>query len=384
MVQEQSHNIRVLIADKQSYARLVLEDILLADKEISIAGLAANGDELISLLKRSRPDVVLLDHSLPKNNRLFTLKRISSEVATPIVLLVKKEELTLKLVKEAILAGVYAVIINPGSRQLPDYRSIGAEIIAKIKAVRQVDFWDEQQRMRFIEHDIALVPEKLAVMKAAPDTVVVIGASTGGTQAIEQIIKDLAPDLGAAFLVAVHLPANFTRAFAKRLQVLTPLVVKEGKEGLKLLPNKIIVAPGGKNMIVQQVQGISGEYKVSFSDEPVEGYDQPSIDLLMKSVASTDVKHIIGVILTGMGKDGTKGAGSIQDKGGIVIAQNQETSAIFGMAKSAIASGTIKEVLPLSEIPHFINNYVARQRLLVSATDTIHEIERTEIGRAHV
>lgn len=379
MMQEQSHKIKVLIADKQSYARLVLEDILLADESISITGLAANGDDLIALLKRNRADVVLLDLSLPKNNRLFTLKRISSEVATPVVLLVRKEELTLTLVKEALQAGVYAVVVKPAGKQLPGYRSISAELITKVKAVREISMWDAQQRMQFIQHDIAFVPEKLPVSADAITTMVVIGASTGGTQAIEQIIKDLKPCAGVAFLIAVHLPANFTGAFTKRLQVLTPLLVKEGKQGLQVLSNKIIVAPGGKNMLVQQVYGTQIGYKVSFSDEPGNALDQPSIDMLMESVADTDIEHVIGVILTGMGKDGTKGAGSIQERGGIVIAQNQETSAIFGMAKSAIASGTIQEVLPLNEIPHYINQYVARQRLLVSTADTIHEIERTGV-----
>ncbi len=132
-------------------------------------------------------------------------------------------------------------------------------------------------------------------------------------------------------------------------------------------------------MIVQQVYGSQVSYEISLSEDPANALDQPSIDVLMESVAGTQVKQVLGVILTGMGKDGTKGAGCIQERGGIVIAQNQETSAIFGMAKSAIASGTIKEVLPLADIPHFIKEYVARQRLLVSATDTIHEIERTGV-----
>ena len=378
-MQEQSYKLNVLIADKLSYSRLVLEDILLADKEITVTGLAANGDELITLLKNRKADVVLLDLDLPKNSRLFTLKRISSEIGTPIVLLVRKEELTLKLVKDALKAGVYAVVLKPADKQLPDYRSIAPEIIAKVKAVREIDSWHEKLPKQFLHHEIAFVPDILPLTKKAFDTIVVIGASTGGTQAIEYIIKELDPEIGAAFLVAVHLPANFTSAFAKRLQVLTPLLVREGKEGLKLRPNKIVVAPGGRNMIVKPGFGTDAGYHIGFSDEAISTFDQPSVDLLMESVAGTGIKHIIGVILTGMGKDGTKGAGLIQAKGGIVIAQNQETSAIFGMAKSAIESGTIQEVLPLTEIPHFINQYVARQKLLVSTTDTIHEIERTGI-----
>lgn len=379
MIEDQSQKIKVLVADRSSYARLVLETILTEDEDIRLSGLAADGDELISLLKKTNPEVVLLNNSLPKNNRLFTLKRISSEIPTPVVLMITRKELTLSFVQEALEAGVYAIVIKPEVKQLPDYRSVSADILEKVKAVRQIEFWDEQQRMQFVQHDVALVPEKLPELKDAVDTIIVIGASTGGTQAIEQIVKELAPDTGAAFLVAVHLPASFTKAYAKRLQVLTPLPVQEGRQGMALRPNKIIVAPGGRNMVVQQMLGSGKSFRISFSDEPVAGFDQPSVDLLMQSVTKTEVKHIVGVILTGMGKDGTKGAGFIQEKGGIVIAQDQETSAIFGMAKSAIASGTIREVLPLSEIPHFINDYVARKRQSVSTTDMTHEIERTGI-----
>lgn len=378
MEQDQSNKITVLVADRSSYARLVLESILLVDENISIAGLAADGDELICLLKQTKAEVVLLNNSLPKNTRLFTLKRISSEIPTPVILLVKREELTLALVQEVMGIGVYAIIVKPEGKQLPDYRSVSADILTKVKAVRQFYLWDERQRMRLVQHDVDLVPEKVPVVKDTVDTIVVIGASTGGTQAIEQIVKELSPDAGVAFLIAVHLPATFTHAFARRLQVLTGLQVKEGRQGMLLKPNMVIVAPGGRNMVLQEMPGKSG-HRINFSDEPVAGFDQPSVDLLMQSVARAEVKHIVGVILTGMGKDGTKGAGLIHEKGGIVIAQDQETSAIFGMAKSAIASGTIREVLPLSEIPNFINQYVAHKSHLVSATDTVHEIERTGI-----
>jgi two-component system, chemotaxis family, protein-glutamate methylesterase/glutaminase len=373
-MQDQLNQIRVLIADKQSYARLVLEDILHSDTEISVSGLAGNGDELISLLKCNHTDVVILDLNLPKNNRLFTLKRISNEVATPIVLLVKKEELSLALLKEVLLVGVYAVIIKPGSKRLPDYRSIKEEIILKVKALREVSLWDDKLRMEFIQHHVSPVPDKLLESLYDIDAIVVIGASTGGTQAIEKIIQKLDPGLKITYLVAVHLPVNFTKAFAKRLQVLTPLNVSEGSTGQKLRPNSIIIAPGDKNMVVKQGGEENGAYVIDFSNEPVNSFDRPCIDLLMDSVAKTGIKHIIGVILTGMGKDGTKGAGSIQEKGGIVIAQNKETSAIFGMAKSAIESGSINEVLPLSEIPNYINNCVAQQRLIVSTTGMLHEI----------
>ncbi|MFD2244689.1 chemotaxis protein CheB [Pontibacter ruber] len=369
-MKDQVQKLRVFIADKSSYTRLVLEDILGSESDITIAGMAADGDELLQQLKVVQPDVVIVDYKLPKNSRLFTLKRVFSEAPAPILLLIEKEKLTLDLIKEATEVGVYGIVLKPGPEMRPNYRNVGDELIQKVRAVRESEYWDVERRIQLLEQDV-LVPEQHVHRKtAAADTVIVIGASTGGTQAIESIVRQLTEDLKATVLVAVHLPERFTKTFSKRLQELTPLKVMEGKSGLPLKPGKIIVAPGGRNMVVEAHLGNPYNLMIGFTDEPAVTFDQPSVDLLMKSVAKTQVKHVIGIILTGMGKDGTVGASLIQERGGIIIAQNEESSAIFGMAKSAIESGYINKVLPLSDIPHFINGFMAQQHE-VSATDSI-------------
>ncbi|WP_460879366.1 CheB methylesterase domain-containing protein [Pontibacter rugosus] len=238
-----------------------------------------------------------------------------------------------------------------------------------------------QQRLLLLQQEVVMLPSQVPALRGksqTADTVIVIGASTGGTQAVESILAKLSADLNASVLVALHLPENFTKSYTNRLQSITSLQVVEGHEGLVLKPGKVIVAPGGRNMVVKPVKVKAANIRISFSDTAPTHYDQPSIDLLMQSVAESKVVRVVGVILTGMGKDGTQGASCILKRGGTMIAQDEGTSAIFGMARSAIESGYINKVLPLQEIPHFLNQYVAGQQQ-VSIPDSAYEIERTGI-----
>ncbi|AKD04868.1 chemotaxis protein CheB [Pontibacter korlensis] len=374
--------LRVLIADGSSYSRLVLQDIIGSADGVQVTDLAADGGELLEKLKVDKAELVVLDYDLPNNEDLLVLKRIFSEVPVPVLLLLQQEQLTLEMLKQAVELGVYGVVLKPGnSRYYTNYRSIAQEVLRKVLAVRQTELYDTQQRLKQLQQEVVFLKEASQLGRqnnSTADTVIVIGASTGGTQAVESIVKQLSPDLNASVLVALHLPQNFTRTYSERLRSLTPLKVVEGHRGVKLCPGKIIVAPGGCNMVVESIMGSRENLMVSFTDEEPVLYDQPSIDLLMRSVAQSAVKQVVGVILTGMGKDGTSGASYIRSRGGIVVAQNEETSAIFGMAKSAIDSGYINKVLPLPEIPQFLNRFVAGQQQ-VRVTDSKYEIERTGI-----
>lgn len=366
-----TEEIKVLVADQSSHTRLVLEAILNAEDDICVTGLAADGDELLRSLKEQEPHVILVNYDLPKNNRLFTFKRIFSEAPTPIILMVKRKQLTLELIKEATALGVYAILLKPEHNKYPDFRSIAGELINKVRSVKQTINWDVQHMLDLLNQEVDTAETIAAKAQPRVDTVIVIGASTGGTQAIEHIVKQLSEDLNAAILVAVHLPAGFTRSLAERLQKHTRLIVKEGRQGLLLKPNKLIVAPGGRNMVIQPIIGDLANYKIGFSDELAYTYDRPSVDLLMQSVANSSVKQVLGIILTGMGKDGTVGAETICKRGGLIVTQDEASSAIFGMAKSVIDNGNSHHVLPLSEIPHFINSYVASIKTVSVADENL-------------
>ncbi|MBF9255615.1 chemotaxis protein CheB [Pontibacter sp. 172403-2] len=348
----------------------MLDDIINTEADMLTHSLASDGSELLQTLRDNAADVALVDNDLPLNKEFLLLKQIFSEVPVPVVLLVTRSMLSLQLVKQATELGVYAIILKPGRGQYINYRGIAPEVISKVRAVRQTLHWDTKTRLAQLQQELFAGPQlPFPHLQATAGTVVVIGASTGGTQALEIIVKGLSPALQASVLVVVHLPKSFTKTFAARLQELTQLKVAEGREGMTLKRGKIIVAPGGKNMVVVPVMGNTANLKIGFSSEPAGSFDQPNIDLVMQTVAQSSVKQVLGVILTGMGKDGTAGAAYIRRRGGLIVAQDEETSLIFGMAKSAIDSGLVGRILPLSAIPHYINRLAAQQPS-VSATDT--------------
>ena len=368
----QTKRLKVLVSDRSSHARLVLEGILAQYKDIEVKGLASDGDHLLNLLHMHKVDVVLASVELRQNDPLFAFKRIFSECPTPIVMLVDKDQITLELLKEAIDLGVYGVIIKPGPLSRPNYRSISNEIRHKVLAVKESEYWAPEKRLQMLGQATQLVQpaERKPAKNATAETIIVIGASTGGTKAVEQIVRQLDSNLNASVLVAIHLPPKFTHTYTRRLRELTSLLVIEGRTGLIPKPGKVIVAPGGRNMVVQSVMGNPASLKIAFCEEKTDSYDLPSVDHLMHSVAQSSVRHVVGVILTGMGKDGTAGSQAIlKREGGHVIAQDEATSAIFGMAKSAIESGYTDKVLPLSEIADYLNQYVAEQQQQVSTSD---------------
>lgn len=363
----------MLVADGASQARLVLESILTESKDFEVTGLASDGEQLLNMLHLQKADVVLASADIRHNEQLLAFKRVFSECPTPIVMLIEKEQLTLDLLKEAIDIGVYGVILKPAPSARPRYRSISDEIRHKVLAVQDSEYWAPEKRLAMLEEVTQLVQpvDRKRLRNATAETIVVIGASTGGTLAVEQIVRNLDPMLNAAILIAIHLPPKFTHTFTNRLKELTTLGVTEGRSGLVPKPGKVIVAPGGRNMAVHSVMGNASNLKISFADDTTAGYDLPSVDHLMRTVAQSGVRRVVGVILTGMGKDGTAGAQAIRMRpGGHVIAQDEATSAIFGMAKSAIDSGHTDNVLPLSQIASYLNRYVAEQQEQVSTTDT--------------
>ena len=320
---------------------------------------ARNGEELISKIKEHTPDLIIADYNLPKNSRMFTFRRIQQDYNIPILMLVGKSNIPEDFIFEAMKVGVYDYVQLANHTLVPQFRNIREEIVAKARAVidiklHQLEITAGKSLKQIKRLPVLPLPER---EDKNPNAIVVIGASTGGTKAIEHIVKELTPKLNAAVLIALHLPERFTRTFTLRIKSQTAMRVVEGKLGTKVEAGKIIIAPGDKNMMVYRHMGIKNDLRVQFSNETVNEFDRPSVDVLMKSVAVAAGSRTLGIILTGMGVDGTQGAKAILDKGGETLAQDEASSTIFGMAKSAIEKGAIKKVLGLNQIPGYINRF---------------------------
>jgi len=343
----------------------VLSDILNSEIDLEVLDTAENGEELIQKIKALPPDLVIADYNLPRNSRMFTFRRIQHDFNIPILMIIGKNNISDEFIFDAMKVGVYDFVRIASHTFLPQFRQIREEIVTKVRAVMDI----KQHQVEITAGGVykrdkskLKIPTRTSSIKDAI-SYVVIGASTGGTKAIESIVKNLPQNLSAVVLIALHLPERFTRTFTQRIKSLTPLRVVEGKLGTKLEPGKIIIAPGDKNMIIYRHMGIKTDLRVQFSHEPASEYDRPSVDILMKSVAAEVGSRTLGIVLTGMGTDGTAGVKEVLKKGGETIAQDEASSAIFGMAKSAIDKGGINKVLSLTQIPDYINRFAEYHKI---------------------
>jgi two-component system chemotaxis response regulator CheB len=352
-VLSKSPKLKVIIANSSNFSRLVLSNMVQAQPDLEVLDTAADGVALMAALRRHRPDVVLADLGKQEENQHFYLRRLYQETGVPVLMLLDQERLIADEPGFADL-GVYDYILKPVHRLQPKLREVQGEILEKIRAVREPKYVST-----FSYSEPTVLKLQTENLTLQPKGIIVIGASTGGTKAIEEIVSRLDEKLDACVLIVVHLPAGFTFSFAKRLQTLTPLTVVEGSLGLKLEKGKIIIAPGGKNMVVKREIGKPDSFKINFAADVANEYDRPSVDMLMKSIAKVCGNKALGILLTGLGKDGTEGMKALQKAGCVTLAQDQASSVIFGMAKSAIDKGYVSYVRSLVRIPAFINNFVA-------------------------
>ncbi len=337
----------------------MLTDIISVESGLEVIDTAADSGELLLKIKKGQPDLVIMNYKLPENTRFFTFRQIQQEFGVPILMLIDREELSEEFVVEAMRAGVFDFVKTPRKFLYPQYRAIKDEIVQKIWAINHLKIFRQPDQISEMKVPMAQ-PRSTTMFRPrgkAPAAVVVIGASTGGTQAIEYILKKLKPASNAVYLIAVHLPAKFTKSFARRLRSLTSLKITEGKIGMQLQPGKVIIAPGDCNMMVCPTIGTESDLHIDLSAAATDSFDLPSVDILMQSVAQVTDQPTLGIILSGMGTDGTAGSRAIWQSGGETIAQDEASSVIFGMAKSAIEKGYISKVLSLTQIPDYINRF---------------------------
>ena len=349
--------IRVLVVDDSHYVVGVVSRKLQADPEIEVVGSAGNGIEAIEKVKRLRPDVVTLDVVMPEMDGLTALGRIMQECPTPVVMLsALTSENAISTIQALELGAVdfflKTSVVKSGDSEADD------SLIAKIKMAAT----------QTLPNKPISAPGGFTVKDKAPDIrtgsinkIVVIGTSTGGPRALTELIPALPADIQAAILVVQHMPPMFTKSLAERLNQISKIEVMEAHEGSLIIRGQALIAPGDYHMIV----GEKGKVHLT-QDPPVLGV-RPAVDMTMKSVAMTYRDMTLGVVLTGMGSDGTEGAASIKKAGGKILAQDEATSAIYGMPMSVFKAGHADNVLPLNKMAGEITRICERDKANVSA-----------------
>lgn len=361
--------IRVAIADDSSFIRRALARILAEENGVQLVGAAASGEELLAHLDRWRPDAVILDLSMPGIGGLETLDRIMTTWPTPVIILSTHSKRDAPQTIEALHRGAMD-FVDKQEYSLVDFDALRGVLLAKLRQVTGME-GDEPDEPPLPGGPYAFnafntEAGRGAAMGATPTgiggmgeiEIVLLGASTGGPPAIERILRDLGSTVPVPVAVVQHMPAGFTRAFAERLNAYLPLQVREAMDREPLLPGTVYIAPGGVHLnVVWDGSGL----KASLAVEPATTH-RPSVDVLFTSASTAVGRRAVAVLLTGMGHDGARGMAELARAGARTLAQDEETSVIYGMPKAAVQAGAVGEILPLGAIGGRVQEILSARR----------------------
>jgi two-component system chemotaxis response regulator CheB len=357
-------SIKVFVVDDSAIVRQALAHMLSGNPEVELIGSAPNPLLAMDAMRKNPPDVLLLDIEMPGMDGLTFLRQIMAGTPIPTVICSTLSTEGSKVALDALSAGAVAVLAKPklGLKQfLDDSRR---EMIQTLKTAAK-----SKPRARTAHAPVVSkppsfsasgfshpVPVASTVHAFAMNKPVVIGSSTGGTQALEYMLTELPAD-APGIAITQHMPEKFTAMYAKRLDGICAMNVREAKDGDRLERGVVLIAPGGKHM---QMRKASGQYFVSVVDGPPVNRHKPSVDVLFRSAAECAGRDILGIILTGMGDDGARGMKILHDGGARTIAQNEETCVVFGMPKEAIKLQAVDEILPLESMARAILQFDSR------------------------
>ena len=332
--------IRVLVVDDSALMRKLIPQILEADPSIEVVGTAMDGNFCLKKIEELQPNVVTLDLQMPGMNGIDTLKEIMRLHPVPVIVVSSHSTEGASVTLKALGLGAFDFVTKPQDASA-HMAEMATELIAKIHAAADCKIV-RPETLR----GVPASPEKISAGKAAPlpDKLVAIGISTGGPQALEFLLAQLPPDFPGAIVVVQHMPEGFTDMFARRLDELCSLRVKEAQSGDMLQAGRVLICPGSRHMRVKRLA--MGDLVVLNDDERVNGH-RPSVDVLFRSVAEEFGSLAIAVLMTGMGDDGAQGLGAVKKAGGMTIAQSEESCVVFGMPKAAIERGYATRVVAL-------------------------------------
>lgn len=341
--------IRVLVVDDSALVRQTIKEILISDPEIEVMGTAADPFAAAEKIAREIPDVITLDIEMPRMDGITFLQRVMSQHPIPVVICSSMAERGSDNALRALEYGAVDIIEKPklGTKQfLHESRIVFCDIVkAAARARRRPISPPTKVEPKLTADAVLPVPSKASVIETT-EKVVVIGASTGGTEALKVFLETL-PKNSPGIVIVQHMPEHFTTAFSRRLDSLCTIDVKEALDNDTVLRGRVLIAPGNRHTLLKRS---GARYYVEVKDGPLVSRHRPSVDVLFRSAARYAAKNAVGVIMTGMGDDGARGLLEMKNAGSYTIAQDEETCVVFGMPHEAIKRGAVDRVLPLDLI----------------------------------
>jgi len=334
---------RVLVVDDSAVVRQIFARELARDPEIQVVGAAPDPYVARDLIVQLKPDVITLDLEMPRMDGITFLRKLMHYYPIPAIVVSSLTPAGGELALEALAAGAIDVMCKPGSAFTVG--DMSAELIHKVKAAAEAG--PRMRARRPAAQAGGAAPQPAPVVTGAlsrtTNQIIAVGASTGGTVALEGILRAM-PRNAPGIIITQHMPEMFTKQFADRLDQLSQVKVREGAEGDSVVPGEVLIAPGNKHMLLKRS---GARYYVSVRDGPRVNRHRPSVDVMFKSVAQTAGRNAVGVILTGMGADGAQGLLEMKNAGARTLAQDEASCVVFGMPKVAIEVGAVDQVVGL-------------------------------------
>lgn len=344
-----SRKVRVLVVDDSASVRQAMVRILETDAGIEVVATASDPFIAAARIEEQVPDVITLDIEMPRMDGLTFLERIMTQRPIPVVICSSLAREGAQSTLRALELGAVEIIAKPRAGTAQFLEEARIELCDAVKAAARVRVGKLERRQWTVEPKLtadAVLPRATHAMLETTETVVALGASTGGTEALREVLERFPADSPGVVIVQ-HMPETFTRAFAERLNRLCRITVKEAAQNDSVLRGQALIAPGGRHMLLKRS---GARYYVEVRDGPLVSRHRPSVDVLFRSAARYAGGNAIGALMTGMGDDGARGLLEMKEAGAFTIAQDEESCVVFGMPQEAIKRGAAAQVVPLNKI----------------------------------
>ena len=349
--------IKVMVVDDSAVARQVVVALLQEDPGVQVVAAVSDPIFAIQRMQTQWPDVILLDVEMPRMDGITFLKKIMTERPTPVIICSTLTEAGAPTTLEALAAGAVTIITKPRVGLQKFLRGYAQELTEAIRVAARANVKRlRPQTARVIpvpvknSADVILPPARERAMTQTTERVIVIGTSTGGTQALQEVLVEL-PGVSPGIVIVQHMPSHFTAAFAARLDSMCKIEVREARHNERVVPGCALIAPGGRHMLLMRS---GAQYHVEIKDGPPVSRHRPSVDVLFRSAAKCAGPNALGMIMTGMGDDGARGLKEMRDAGARTVAQDEASCVVFGMPKEAIRLDAAERIAPLEELARII------------------------------